>query len=767
LGRVWFRGLLGATATIPTSTVIFTLPAGYRPAGSRSVVLDTSYFGTSGCRIDVQGDGTVLFNGTTGAAGAFDVTGFAALDHLSFDTETVTAMPTGPAGPAGPAGVAGPSGGSPAGYAIASANIALPADGSYVSVPGLTYTIPSAATYQIRAVLDIDALAGQLLVGYVTVNGVKATSTPALVFQPTSTRLRTDISQQWQLALNAGDVVTVQVGGATVANNVSVSKDHSSLAVFTAGQGPAGPTGATGGNATVPMDTWHYVGAAGEPAFLNSWANYGSGYPGLHYRKNPDGRVVMAGVVRGGALGTAVFTLPVGYRPIAADTSLPIAMAGGTGSFSVNSSGTVALGGWSGAVNGSTFTYFDGAEFDTETVTAMPTGPAGATGAIGGQGLTRLIGDGTSTSFTFAHNFNQVNVNVVVYRTASPYDEIDCDIEHTDANTVTVRTFPTVPAGNEYTVAVSAAGTNTLAAVTMDSWHTIGGGGEPAFTNGWVNYSASEPDAGFRKYPDGRVRLKGIVKNGTVGANTPFFTLPAGYRPPTGARRYVVHSLTNYAEVEINTSGNVYATTGSNGFIDLSPIEFDTETVSAYVSGTIGPSKVTTLPANPVDGQEVYYVADAANGVLWRLCYNAASASVSKWEFVGGPELVAGTDGGGGNTTLGAAYTETLLTNPGIVLPLRGDYDLRCLLGGFMSSAAAADFRVLPSNSGGTLPPGVVYASGFTGVQANYGFERTAAPRLLGCPAGNRVQIGVASSTGSLGFVTYARWLWVRPVRVG
>jgi hypothetical protein len=118
----------------------------------------------------------------------------------------------------------------------------------------------------------------------------------------------------------------------------------------------------------------------------------------------------------------------------------------------------------------------------------MPTGPTGATGAIGGQGLTRLIGDGTSTSFTFAHNFNQVNVNVVVYRTASPYDEIDCDIEHTDANTVTVRTFPTVPAGNEYTVAVSAAGTNTLAAVTMDVWHTVGQAGEPAFTNaGWAH----------------------------------------------------------------------------------------------------------------------------------------------------------------------------------------------------------------------------------------------------------------------------------------
>jgi hypothetical protein len=106
----------------------------------------------------------------------------------------------------------------------------------------------------------------------------------------------------------------------------------------------------------------------------------------------------------------------------------------------------------------------------------MPTGPTGRNWCNWRSGTHKLIGDGTATSFTVAHNFNQVNVNVVVYRTASPYDEIDCDVEHTDANTVTVRTFPTVPAGNEYTVAVSAAGTNTLAAVTMDAGITSAGG---------------------------------------------------------------------------------------------------------------------------------------------------------------------------------------------------------------------------------------------------------------------------------------------------
>lgn len=53
------------------------------------------------------------------------------------------------------------------------------------------------------------------------------------------------------------------------------------------------------------------------------------------------------------------------------------------------------------------------------------------------------------------HNFNTRNVLVDVYRTAAPYDTVDCDIERTDANNVTVR-FTTAPASAEYTVVVMA-----------------------------------------------------------------------------------------------------------------------------------------------------------------------------------------------------------------------------------------------------------------------------------------------------------------------
>jgi hypothetical protein len=50
---------------------------------------------------------------------------------------------------------------------------------------------------------------------------------------------------------------------------------------------------------------------------------------------------------------------------------------------------------------------------------------------------------------------------------------------------------------------------------------------------------------------------------------------------------------------------------------------------------------VSTLPGSPVDGQEVYYQDSqmAAIGAVWHLRYRAASASIYKWELVGGGKL--------------------------------------------------------------------------------------------------------------------------------
>jgi hypothetical protein len=69
--------------------------------------------------------------------------------------------------------------------------------------------------------------------------------------------------------------------------------------------------------AATPIDPWHLVGAAGEPAFQNSWVNYGGAYAPAAFRKMPDGTVRLRGTVKSGTNASAIFTLPVGYRPAA------------------------------------------------------------------------------------------------------------------------------------------------------------------------------------------------------------------------------------------------------------------------------------------------------------------------------------------------------------------------------------------------------------------------------------------------------------------
>jgi hypothetical protein len=60
---------------------------------------------------------------------------------------------------------------------------------------------------------------------------------------------------------------------------------------------------------------WHDVGATGEPAFQNSWVNYGSGYAVASFGKTQQGIVYLKGLVKDGTLGSTIFTLPAGYRP--------------------------------------------------------------------------------------------------------------------------------------------------------------------------------------------------------------------------------------------------------------------------------------------------------------------------------------------------------------------------------------------------------------------------------------------------------------------
>lgn len=89
---------------------------------------------------------------------------------------------------------------------------------------------------------------------------------------------------------------------------------------------------------------------------------------------------------------------------------------------------------------------------------------------------------------------------------------------------------------------------------------------------------------------------------------------------------------------------------------------------------TIKPPLVSSLPGSPADGDEVYYVADATNGVVWHLRYRSAASGSYKWEYVGGGPLqhyIATAE----NTT-STSYANLTTVGPQVTVPLAGDYDV-------------------------------------------------------------------------------------------
>jgi hypothetical protein len=111
---------------------------------------------------------------------------------------------------------------------------------------------------------------------------------------------------------------------------------------------------------------------------------------------------------------------------------------------------------------------------------------------------------------------------------------------------------------------------------TDAAWHVIGDPGEPAFLNGWTNYGSNYSAAAFRLVA-GVVRLRGVVKSGTVGQ--PAFILPVGYRTST-ARLFATISNALIGRVDVlpdpgtNAGGVVPASPSSNAWLSMDGLSF-------------------------------------------------------------------------------------------------------------------------------------------------------------------------------------------------
>ena len=73
-----------------------------------------------------------------------------------------------------------------------------------------------------------------------------------------------------------------------------------------------------------------------------------------------------------------------------------------------------------------------------------------------GYGTRKLafnLGDGTNTSYVVNHALATRDTAVHVYENASPYAQVEADVEHTDSNNLTIK-FATAPTSNQYRVVV-------------------------------------------------------------------------------------------------------------------------------------------------------------------------------------------------------------------------------------------------------------------------------------------------------------------------
>lgn len=84
----------------------------------------------------------------------------------------------------------------------------------------------------------------------------------------------------------------------------------------------------------------------------------------------------------------------------------------------------------------------------------MNTGLLTGLGIINAARFVTDIGDGTSTAITVSHGLGTQDVEIFVRRVVSPYDQVQPDIQITDANNVKLF-FGTAPTVRQFRVIVS------------------------------------------------------------------------------------------------------------------------------------------------------------------------------------------------------------------------------------------------------------------------------------------------------------------------
>lgn len=324
---------------------------------------------------------------------------------------------------------------------------------------------------------------------------------------------------------------------------------------------------------------WNVIGASGQPAFQNSWANFPTGgWPSMAFFRDSEGWVHLRGLVTGGVNGTTICTLPVGYRP-AFPYNFNIVGSDTFAFGEVRPDGTVLV---SGPLAASAGTWYALANicfpvwgldnlvtvrpnifsFINDGFVRIPHIYVRRSGVYELMGLSGALANGYTTSLV---GFSSLSTDIFPVITGNlgtgVYSAARIDQE---PGSLAVR----VGSATSYAVL----GGIRWPSTSLDPLFIA-----PTLQNGWVNYPANTgtnfSPAGYFKDSNGIVHLRGLVRFGTAGAA--IFTLPAGYRPG-GRSMFPCDSAApaNYGGIEVSTAGVVTNRSGLNAYVSLAGIQF-------------------------------------------------------------------------------------------------------------------------------------------------------------------------------------------------
>lgn len=306
----------------------------------------------------------------------------------------------------------------------------------------------------------------------------------------------------------------------------------------------------------VADSSWKVVGAAGQPAFQNSWVNFPTGgWPTAAFRLDSEGWIQMRGLLTGGVNNTVAFTLPVGHRPALTQVIRTNAQDQ-AGYIIVLPTGTVSIFGAALAfvsLDHVTFPTWntDSLRFQRVFMPQYVNDPynrflrmvlrrsgmwefLGLTGPLDTQTSATL--NGVGPDMTDLYN---------IHGTSPNYARLDL--------------------GNNRIVQ------NQLPAATLATWGIFGGIRWPSIEieplyatltllNGWADYgwggSSYFSPACYYKDTNGYVHLRGLIKNAGGTATTVVGTLPAGFRPG-GRSMFTVFGNAGPYGIEVNASGTI------------------------------------------------------------------------------------------------------------------------------------------------------------------------------------------------------------------